>query len=250
MPRIVATLVVRMESERLPGKTMRMIGEKTLLQHLVDRVRMVDGIDRTIVATPDTQENDVIALYCTQENIPCFRGSEHDVLSRMLGALESEHADVGVQVYGDSPLIDPHCIQECLDAYMREGSYDLVGNDMRDTYPSGMFTETFSVHALRDADQKINDPAIREHGTLFLRQHPELYTIKHIEAGGNLDRPDLHFDIDTEEDLRVAEAIVAHFAPRTDFTLQEMIAFLDEHPEIATLNAKVHRRWSKYHEEA
>jgi spore coat polysaccharide biosynthesis protein SpsF (cytidylyltransferase family) len=246
VPRVIAIINVRMGSERLPGKTMREIAGRPLLGHLLDRVRGARGLDGIVVATPESQKNDVIETCCRTEHVACFRGSEDDLVTRTLGALESADAEIGVEIYGDGPLIDPAMIEECLQVFLNEGPYDLVGNDMKATYPSGMYTEAFSVQAFRDAGKRTSDPAIREHGTLFLRKHPEIYRVKNIEAQDKLCRPDIHLDVDTEEDFRVIEEILRHFAPRKDFRLEEIIDFLDAHPEIAESNQHVHRRWKQY----
>ena len=246
MPRVIAVTYVRMGSERLPGKMLREIADKPLLGHLIARMRRIPQIDGMVIATSIRPENDAIDRLCETEGVSCFRGSEEDVLGRVLGALERERADIGVIAYGDGPLIDPSVMNECMEEYLRDPTFDLIGNDMKATYPSGMYTETFSVKALRTAAEQTSDPAIREHATLFLRQHPDLFRIRNIEAAGPLKRPDIHLDVDTEQDLKVITTIARHFAPRSDFSLQEIIAFLDKHPHIATLNADVPRRWKQY----
>lgn len=235
-----------MGSERLPGKPLREIAGQPLLGHLLDRVRQTQGIDGLIVATPESGENDCIEAFCEREGVSSFRGSEDDVLGRMLGALEETEATIGIEVYGDGPLIDPAMIEECLTIFQKEGPYDLVGNDMKATYPSGMYTEVFSAAALRTTAERTQDPAIREHGTLFLRQHPDIYAVKNIEAQGIFRRPDIHLDVDTECDIGVIEAILRHFTPRKDFTLEEILSFLDAHREIAESNRHTYRRWKQH----
>ncbi|MFA7682065.1 MAG: glycosyltransferase family protein [Candidatus Peribacteraceae bacterium] len=246
MPSIIATILVRMGSERLPGKHMRIASGKPLLGHMLERVQRAEKLGGIIVATPESTENDVIEELCQSYKIPCFRGSEDDVLGRMLGALEDQNADIGVQIYGDGYLIDPAIIDHCIETYLKEQSYDLVGNDLKHTFPSGQFVEAFSVSALRNSANRTQDPAVREHGTLFVRQHPDLYALNNIEAQDPLRRPDIHLDVDTQEDAEVIESILNHFAPRNDFTLAEIIAFLDANPKIAQHNQHVQKRWKQY----
>lgn len=245
MKRIIAVVCVRMGSERFRGKMLTEACGKPMFGHLIERVKQSRNIHGVIVATPDSAENDVIEAYCDSIGVPCFRGSEDDVAGRMLGALTRENADIGVEVYGDSPLIDPALIDECIETYLT-GQFDWVGNDVYPAYPSGMYTETFSVPAFRDACNRCTDPAIREHGTLYMRQHPELYKQHHISHEGPLKRTDIHLDVDTHEDFIVFEAVLKHFKPRDDFSLAEIITFLDAHPDIAKSNANVHRRWKQY----
>jgi len=246
MPRIIAVTYVRMGSERLPGKMLREVAGKPMLAHLIDRMRRVRDINGVTVATSVQPENDAIAQLCKDAGVSCFRGSEEDVLGRVLGALEHERAEIGVIAYGDGPLIDPALMDECLKTLLSDATLQLVGNDMKASYPSGMYAEAFKVGALRDAAARTDDPVMHEHATLFLRQHPEFFKAVNIEAQGKLRRPDIHLDVDTEEDFRVITAIAEHFAPRGDFTLAEILAYMDEHPEITTLNTDVPRRWKRY----
>lgn len=245
MSKIVAVICVRMGSERLPGKMMLEAAGKPLLGHLISRIQQVEKIDEIVIATAESPENDVIEQYCKEVGVSCFRGSEEDVLGRMLGALKSVDAEIGVEVYGDEPLIDPRIITHCIDTYL-EGGFDWVGNDVRPGFPSGMFSEVFSVKALEDAASRTEDKEFREHGTLFLRHHPDLYKQHHIEAEGNQVRPEVHLDIDNDVDFAVFEAIIEHFAPRTDFSMEEILTFLDEHPDIRESNTHTERKWKQY----
>lgn len=231
-----------MGSERLPGKPMREVCGKPLLEHLLDRVQQSKLLDGLVVATPDTSDNNVIAAFCSRYGVPCFLGSEADVTSRILGALQHQKADIGVEIYGDCPLLDPSIIDMCIQEYQK-GTYDFVGNGLKQTYPSGTYIEVYSVNALAEVASHCTDPAIREHGTLCLRQSPQTHCIKNIEAEGPLRRPDLHLDVDEPADLVVIEAILHHFSPRNNFSTQEIIAFLDAHPNIAQSNQNVHRRY-------
>ena len=246
MPRITAIICVRMGSERFPGKTMKPINGRPLLGILIDRVKQSKHINSIVVATSVNKNNDIIESFCANEGIHCFRGSEDDVAGRMLGALESESADIGVEIYGDGPLNDARVIDRCIEFYLKDGTYDLVGNDMKAGYPSGMYSETFSMKAFRDSVEKNTDPAIREHGTLYIRQHPEIYKIINIEAEGELNRPDIHLDVDTEHDFHIIESIVKNFSPRNDFSLEEILDYLDANPLLAKSNQFVERRWKQY----
>ncbi len=245
MPTIVATIQMRMGSTRFPGKTMTMLCGKPLIGHLLDRVQQSVLLSGIVVATPASSANDVVEKYCRERGIACFRGPEDDVLGRMVGALQSQKADIGVEVYGDSPLIDPRVVDSCIREYLA-GHYDWAGNDRSALTTGGLSVEVFSVAALADSANRTQNPAIREHGTLYIRQHPEIYTLKDIEPTGACRRPDLSLDLDEESDAQVLEAILKHFSPRTDFSAEEAVAFLDAHPEIAALSAGVQRRWKQY----
>jgi spore coat polysaccharide biosynthesis protein SpsF len=246
MPKIIAAAVVRMGSSRLPGKTLMNIAGKPLLGHLLDRLKQCETLDGIVVATTIKEADDAIADYCQVHNMPCFRGSEDDVLERMVGAYQMLGAEIGVEAFGDGPLIDPAVVDRIVNAYLdADGAYHLVGNDMKTTYPPGMDVEAFDIDALEDADRRATDPAIREHGTGYIRQNPDIYRLLNLEASGAERRPDLTIEVDTAEDVEIVSAVIEHFHPRNDYSLAEIISFLDANPDIATLNQNVHRRWKE-----
>ena len=244
---VIATIAVRMGSSRLPGKAMREIAGKPLLGHLLDRVAFARRLDGVVVATSRRAENDVIAEYCRARGIACFRGDEDDVLGRILGALTAQDATIGLEVFGDGPLIDPAIVDRFVDLFVQSGGQlDFVGNDLTTTWPPGMEVEVFSVDALADAARRCGDPAIREHGTLFMRQNPGLYRLRNIEAPSEFRRPEIELEVDTAEDLAVMEAVLRHFSHRPDVGLSELIGFMDAHPDIAARNREVPRRWKEF----
>jgi spore coat polysaccharide biosynthesis protein SpsF len=243
----VGIVNVRMGSSRLPGKVLRLVAGKPLLGHLLDRLALAPGLDEVVVATSVRPENDAIAAYCAARGTACFRGDEDDVLARMLGALRSRGANVGVEVYGDCPLIDPAIVGAMIARFAQAaGTLDFVGNDLSTTWPPGMEVEVFAMAALEQAGQSCHDPAIREHGTLFIRQNPELFRLQNIDAPDDCRRPELELEVDTAEDMVVIERILTHFAETPRFTLADVIGFLDAHPDIAKVNADVPRRWKEF----
>lgn len=244
--RKVAVVPARMGSERLPGKMMREIAGKPVIGHLLDRLAHCRSIDDIVVATSINDEDDAIARYCDARSALCFRGSDTDVLDRLLRALESQRSDIGVLVFGDNLLIDPKIVDEFVGYFDQAGGVDFVSNDLTTTYPPGMEVEVFRVSALRQAAASAVDPEYREHGTLFIRRHPDAFRLVNIEAQGDLRRPSIELELDTIEDIEVIEAVLSHFGDRTDFSIHELISFMDANPDIAERNQAVQRRWKEY----
>ena len=222
------------------------IAGKPLLGHLISRVQRAKKIDDIIIATSIRSENDIIEAYCDNIDVNCFRGDEDDVLGRTLGALKYMNADIGVEVFGDCPLIDPDIIDFIIGEYQQNYSdYDFVGNDLETTFPPGMEVEVFKLSALERANQETVDPSIREHGTLAIRQAPETYTIMNLPAIGDWNRPELELEVDTPEDFEVIKTIIHHFNSigNHDFSLSQIIYFLDNNPIVAKSNQHIERRW-------
>ena len=245
---IVASIQVRMGSSRYPGKVMHEVVGKPLLGHLVARLKQSKLLDGVIVATSFKAENNIIESYCHDNSIACFRGDEDDVLGRTLSSLKKMNADIGVEVFGDCPLIDPAIVDFIINEFLTDNSNpDFVGNDLKTTFPPGMDVEVFTVSALEDSDKRTSDQNIREHGTLFIRKNPNYYKIKNIEAPKNWFRPELELEVDTEEDIYVVSKIFEHFFLKNKevFGLDDIIEFMDGKPDLKKMNAEVPRKWKE-----
>ena len=247
--KVAVSVQVRMGSGRLPGKPMMEFSGKPMLWHLINRIRQSNYIDEISVAIPVTDENNIIERFCDREEIPCFRGPEDDVLGRTLGSLRARGAEIGVVVFVDNPLVDPVIIDEHIELFQSDVDYDWVGNDLTTTFPPGMEIEVFKVDALCDSSRRTSDPDIREHATLFIRQHPSIYHLLNVEAKGVRRRPDLYLGVDTPVDAEVLHVIIEHFNNMPYFSLEEIISFMDKHPEVAYKNRSVPRRWWKYRDQ-
>src|SRR5690606_22604484 len=113
-----------------------------------------DGI---VVATSDSSQDDAVAALAEAEGVAVFRGSEQDVLDRVLRAQQSMDASIVVELCGDCPLIDPAVIDRAVMLYL-EGGADLVTTTRPQSYPQGMDVEVFARSALEDVAQRIDDP--------------------------------------------------------------------------------------------
>ena len=242
----VAVIPVRMGSKRLPGKVMLPVLDTPLLGHILARVEQCDVLDEIVVATSTGVDNDPIESFCRNRGTLVFRGSEVDVLDRLLQTLIWQEAQTGVLVFGDCPLIDPAIIRQVVLFFQSHNEYDLVSNDLLTSWPPGMEIEVFKVSALEDSGRRCIDVGVREHGTLYLRQHPDIYSLYNLKAPPHLRRPDLSLEVDVAEDLEVIKELLTAFDGRSDILLEEIIAYMDEHPGLSARNRHVYRRWKQY----
>jgi spore coat polysaccharide biosynthesis protein SpsF (cytidylyltransferase family) len=247
--KVVASVQVRMGSTRLPGKVMKNIQGKPVLRHLLERVKRSKTIDEVVVNTSINPKDDIIEQYCVEYNISFHRGSEDDVLSRIIEAMKRYKADIGVTLFGDCPIVDPEIIDQVVSFYTEhEGKYDYVGNDLKTTFPPGLEVEVYSIAALEDARRRLNDPSIKEHGTLFIRKNPGIYRLHNIEAPPELHYPEMEIELDDENDFIVLEAIFNHFNGIGNLTFNaiDVVEFLKLNPKLQELNRNVNRLWKEY----
>jgi len=212
-----------------------------MLEIMVTRILTESRISKIVIATTVNSNDDAIVELANQLGVDVFRGSENDVLSRVLGACESYDFENLVALTGDCPLIDPIQIGRCLDAF-EELKPQYLSNAIIRELPDGMDCQVLSIAALRETS-KLNPTQLdKEHVTLFLRNHPELFDIQHLSPEPELTRPEIGLTLDEEDDYLLITKILEYFSPRIDFSLQEIITLLEDFPELQKINLSVVRK--------
>jgi spore coat polysaccharide biosynthesis protein SpsF len=242
MPKVVCIVQARTGSTRLPGKVLRIVEGKSLLEHLVDRLQHCKRINQIVLATTDKESDQAIVDIAQKLGAGWFQGSEEDVLSRYLGAAQAYEADIIVRVTSDCPLIDPETIDQVLDLYIKS-NVDYASNTIERTYPRGLDMEAFSLDALCKADALAGEGPYREHVTLFMYRHPETFTLTNLIAPAGLSRSDLRLCVDTQEDFDLIAAIYSElYREGKIINIRDVIALLDSKPGLAQINAHVEQK--------
>lgn len=240
-PRIVCTIQARMTSSRLPGKVLLPAAGRPLLSHMIERLRRSRRIDDIVVATTDDASSDQIEALAREAGAGCFRGSEDDVLGRVLGAAEAARADVIVETTGDCPLIDPLIVDDVIEGFLA-GGVDYCSNVLERTYPRGMDVQVFPTSVLAEVDRLTSDPADREHVSLYIYEQPGRYRLRNV-AGSRPESAELRLTVDTAEDYEVVRGVFEALYPSDpEFGLEEILRLLDQHPELFAANRHVEQK--------
>ncbi len=240
--KVVATVEARMRSSRLPGKVLLELAGKPALERLVERLRRARRVDQVVIATTDNPADAPIAELAERLGVGCFRGSEDDVLDRVLSAARAYAADVIVETTGDCPLLDPEVVDRVIEAYQAGGA-DYVSNVLERTYPRGLDVQVFATAVLAEVAALTDDPADREHVSLYIYQHPEKFRLKNVASGLPERYHSLRLTLDTPEDLSLLRAVYEELSPsRPDFRLEDVLRLFDRRPELAALNSAVRQK--------
>lgn len=240
--RIAAVVEARMSSTRLPGKVLLPLSGKPLLRHVVDRLAQVKSLNTTVLATTMNPADVTLIEFARDADIDSFRGSEEDVMARVIGAAESVHADVIVSVTGDCPLIDPLVVEQLIQMYLHNPC-DYASNRQIPTYPGGTDTQVYPLAALKRSAAMTDDPLDREHVTLHIRNHPELFRHLYLIAPADQHWPELDLSVDEESDYLFVKTLLDHFGDTNPyFGCREIVEVLRLHPEWVQINANVQRK--------
>lgn len=240
--KIIATIEARMTSSRLPGKVLLKAEGKPMLEHLVNRLRTVPSLNGIVLATTYNSADNILEKFSEDIGIDCYRGSENDVMARVIGAAESVNGDVIVEITGDCPIIDPQIIEQTIRMFKQHNA-DYVSNVQVRSYPDGMDTQVFSLDTLRRSAAMTNNLLDREHVTLHIRNHPEIFPCVHLIAPPEIHWPELGLTLDVPKDFQLLKNIIEYFEPVNPlFSCLDTIRLLRNMPDWVEINKTVVRK--------
>lgn len=236
--KVVASIEARMGSSRLPGKVLADICGRPALGRLVDRLRECRMIDDIVLATSTSPCDNALEDWARSEGLEVYRGSEHDVLERVVGAHRFMGSDVVVEVTGDCPLLDPDVIDLGVETFFANDC-DVVTNARVPSFPQGADVQVFGLEALADVESRILDPAVREHVSLYFYEMPSEYRIIHLMADRSQRRPEVRLQLDYSEDLAFIREVYSHLLPLHGaiFGVRQILQLLDREPQLCGINA-------------
>src|SRR5262245_37090128 len=173
---ILGILQARVSSRRLPGKVLKPILGRPMLERQSERLRRAHRLDKLVVATSTDASDDAIAALCESLPLDCFRGALDDVLDRFYQAAKRYSADTVVRLTGDCPLADPSVIDELILLH-ESGGYDYTSNTLTRSYPDGLDAEVAQMRCLEAAWHEAALPSEREHVTPFIYRDPERFRL-------------------------------------------------------------------------
>lgn len=240
--RIVATIEARMTSSRLPGKVLKEVAGLPMLHYLISRLRAVPSLDAIVLATTTNETDDVLISFAENEGIASFRGSECNVMERVIGAADSANADVVVEITGDCPIIDPEIVEQVIRMFLTHDADYVSNSDIR-SYPDGMDTQVFSLDTLKRSAAMTSNPLDHEHVTLHIRNNPELFSKVHLVAPPEIHWPELGLTLDEKADYDLLKRIIKYFGDKKPlFGCHDVLRLLRDNPEWVEINQDVRRK--------
>lgn len=240
--KVVAIIQARMGSTRLSGKVMKNIMGKTVLEHVIERVKQAKLIDEIIIATTTHGRDDVIETEALRCGVKVFRGSEDDVLSRYYYAAKENKTDVVVRITSDCPLIDWNIVDKVISKFMNN-EYDIVTNAGLDikqrTFPRGLDLEVFSFSVLSNAFYNAKEMYQREHVSPYIYE-----TSKNTHVFKNtINYSKYRWTLDTDEDWTLINQIYKRlYTGVHNFGLMEIIKVMMKEPELIEINKHIEQK--------
>ena len=236
--RINAVIQARVGSTRFPGKVLEDLGGRPVLEWVVRAARSAAQIDTIVVATSTKAADDDVAELAAHLGVAVVRGSEDDVLSRFVAALDAHPADAIVRLTADCPLLDPTLIDAVAGAWVASPTHDYVSTVLVRCLPRGMDVELVTAGALRAVDRTAVGHD-RIHVTSGLYAQPSAYRLLGLCVTPPAN--DLRVTLDTREDLALLRALVAELSDAPP-SWRDVVAVLRARPELVAINAGVRQK--------
>ena len=236
----VCIIQARRGSTRLRDKIFKPLAGKAVLEHVIERAALIDGVDQVVCATVDDAFNEPVQELAREAGAAAFAGSEHDVLERYYQAAVAFEAEAVMRITADCPLLDPFVCGEAV-ANVRAGlaDYSATAGD----WPHGMDCEVFPFSWLEMAHKYTSLPEDREHVTLWMKRHPEIRRMiidpedKGLHQGN---RWVLDYPADYEFMLQLAACASGGILP---LRWQDTLAIIDANPELRDINRQCEADW-------
>jgi len=226
MTNILAIIQARMGSTRLPNKMTLNICGKTILEHVIERVKSCKEINKIVVATSEKERDDIIEKITVKEGLEFYRGNEENVLKRFEEASDNFKGDIIIRICADSPLVDPEIIDQAIIKFL-EIKPDYLTTTIKRTFPEGLDIEIFSKKILDKIYELAEEKEDLEHVTLFIKKHQYLFNCYNFESSEEFNHSELKLTLDTQEDYLFIKSIFEFLYTKNKlFNIKDILTFL------------------------
>jgi spore coat polysaccharide biosynthesis protein SpsF len=225
---------VRTKSTRLPKKALLEIKGKTVVEHLIDRLKQIKLADMIVLCT-STNPNDTILVDIAKKNgIQYFRGSEDDVLDRYLKAADAFKVDFLIIALGDAVFTSWEYAEKMIELFRKTNADFIMCNEL----PIGTFTYGLKVEALKKVCQTKDATETEVWGGYFLA--PGMFNVKELKVEEEeLRHPEVRLVIDYLEDFELVKEIFNRLYKEGEvFSLKEIMDLFVKKPELLDINKK------------
>ena len=220
MKKVVCIIEARMSSTRFPGKVLKKVAGKKLLEILVSRLRLSKKISKLVIATSNKIVDQKITNFCKEKNISFYRGSEKNVLKRIHDTAKKNNADIIIRLTGDNPLVDPEMLDYMIEFFL-ENKFNYVCNnglgiEKKREVPPGLDIQIFNYLDLKKVlnfVKKNEKKELIEHPPLyFYREGKKMFKIHNIKLPKKYHiSKKLRLTVDTSQDFKNISKIINYF---------------------------------------
>ena len=232
--KFLAMIQARCGSSRLPSKVLKDLCGKTVLEHVIERVKSSGYVDEVMVVTTLNKEDIPIVQLVSGMGIRVFAGSATDVLDRYYQAAKLTRPEYVIRITADCPVFDAKILDDAIEKLKPQTDYMAA---LSETLADGLDLEIMRFETLKRAWSEAQLASEREHVTMYIKNHKDLFQIQNYESTlGNLHEE--RWTIDEPEDYLFIKNIYEHFevVGKEDFDSRDILKYLNDNPKVREMN--------------
>ena len=204
---MLCILQARMSSKRLPGKSLKKIGKKIMLERVINRISQSNYVSKIIIATSNKKSDFPIRKFCKLRKIRCYCGQLNNVAQRFYKILQKNNVKSFIRISGDSPFIDPRLIDFAIKKFANS-KFDIVTNIFPKSFPKGQSVEIIRTSTFKNEYFQMKKKLHLEHVTRFFYDNFKKFKIKNFSNKKNISH--LNMSVDSKKDLKWAQNLCNH----------------------------------------
>jgi len=237
----------RMSSSRLPGKVLKEINNKSLVQRIIDSTKASSYSSKIYIATSTDKTDDVLVEHLKQQDVSIYRGSLENVFSRFYEITNKEQSnfDSVVRLTADCPLLDPKVIDLTIEDHYKKINYDYTSNGLSGSFPLGQGVEVVEINKFLDLKNKRLTNEDLEHVTRFIWKRPSIYNCNSVEYNHPTYQncSQLRLTVDEIEDFNLIEKIIQNMSyDKKKPSLDDVVNFLYKNPKLIDINKHIKQK--------
>ena len=244
----VAFVVARLGSTRLAAKHLRPIGDRIMLDWVVERLKNCSQVDQIVITTVADPENEPLRQYAKQHGLTCYwyQGDVEHVTNRLRCAAEDVGADICILLSADSPLVHSPGIDLLIAELRSVPKAEIVGGhptpgDRPAPLLSGVSVARTSCWQL--ADDLSDTPELKRHQFPVIRKQEDKFRVHNFALPEWYYREGPRLSVDTFADLEFMNAVYHRLqAIGEEFNLAAVVKLCEREPKWMEFNQHVRQR--------
>lgn len=229
--KVVAVVPCRLHSTRLPAKALLPIEGVPSIQRCLINVKQIRFVDKVVLATSTNSQDDPLVGAAGEIGVSTYRGSEDDVLERILSIGEQEQPDILLRLTGDCPALSFEMMEYMIIEHVRSGA-DLTY--CHDNVAVGSVGDVYKYSALLRLRKRVATTPYSEYLSYYFINNPDLFKTLHISLPARWTRPEWRTTLDEQVDLDLLGAMYAfHGIRNAPISFRQVEEFFFAHPELS-----------------
>lgn len=220
---INALIIVRLKSKRLKKKSILKINGEYLIEHLINRVKKINGINKIVLCTSTNKQDEKLLKIAKKHKINFYRGEELNVLKRIYFCVKKFNCDHILRITGDDILIDKFYAEKTIKTHLKNNS------DYTDCklIPSGTEIEVFSQRTIINLYNNLLDSSGTEYLTNYVTENSSHFSISSCKVNKK-HKSKIRLTIDTIEDYKNVKQMLNFFKKNNklhSYNLNDILAY-------------------------